>query len=280
MRKQVPSKSCPSQWRTSHPNAADRAHIESAQTDNENRKAIQKSLNADRETIRSTRRAVSEKLGFDLLDTSEQERQLEEVALTKVQRRIDEGLYVSCKYPEFAGYIPPIAYGKTGQTKDPVRHACFSRQLEALRREPASDDDDDDEEDVPPFKTEENNTKQKKMSEFLQFVGDHETRLSKDNGEPEHEDGGDKDKVDKTATAGRRSQGRKSAPHTLKRKRVDESNGNKKEVITWRVVSRGEPLPPGSPAVNFEPRKPKINPWLGRVVFRGQIMAENGKDED
>jgi hypothetical protein len=236
-------------------------------------------LSSDREAIRHARAYAATRDGFGLLDESEQERRLTEAVENRIQRRIDGGLYVSCTYPEFVGYLPPSFYGQTGHLKDPEKDKRLDRQLEALRREPA-DDDDDDEEDLPPFKTEENTKKQRKMSDFLPSAENHGSRSSKDNTEPGHEDGDDKDKNGKTATADRRSQGRNPTPHTLKRKRVDTNSDNKKEAITWRVVSRGEPLPPGSPVANFEQRKPKINPWLGRVVFRGQVLAEDSKDEE
>jgi hypothetical protein len=243
-----------------------------------NKKKIAKNLSQDRESIRSARSIAAKKPGFDRLDPSEQERQLEQAAMSKIQRRIDEGMYVSCNYPEFEGYIPPITYGKTGHTKDPVRETCYSRQLEALRRGPDSDDDDD--ENPLPIKTEDD-IKQRKMSEFLQFVGTQEARLSKDSSEHGHEDSGNKN-----PTANPRSKGRSTTVHTLKRTtKVDKShyknnNNNKKEAITWRAVSRGQPLLPGSPAPSFKHWKPNHNPWLGRVVFRGQIMAEDGKGED
>lgn len=236
-------------------------------------------LSSDREAIRHARAYVATRDGFGLLEKSEQERRLTEAAEARIQRRIDGGLHVSCNYPEFVGYLPPSFYGQTGHVKDPEKDKRLDRQLEALRRDSASDDDDD-EEDPPPFNTEENTKKQKKMSEFLQFGEDSETRLSKDTSKPGHEDGGDKDKPDTTAIAGRRSQGRNPSLHTSKRDRVNKSNDNKKEVITWRAVSRGEPLPSDAPEAGFEQKKPKINPWLGRAVFRGQIMAENDKDED
>jgi hypothetical protein len=245
----------------------------------QNRRRIQKMLSSDREAIRHARAYVATRDGFSLLEESEQERRLTEAVENRIQRRIDGGLYVSCNYSEFVGYLPPSFYGQTGHVKDPEKEKRLDRQLEALRQEPSSDDDDD-EEDVPPFKTEENTKKQKKMSEFLQFVGDHETRLPKDDSEPRHENGDDEDKNDKTTTAGRRSQSRNPAPHTLKRNRVNKSNDNKKEVITWRAIRRGQPLPSGTPAANFQQWKPKINPWLGRAVFRGQIMAEDSRDED
>jgi hypothetical protein len=248
----------------------------------QNRRRIQKMLSSDREAIRHARAYAATRDGFGLLDESEQERRLTEAVENRIQRRIDGGLYVSCTYPEFVGYLPPSFYGQTGHLKDPEKEKRLNRQLEALRRESAGDDDDDDddEEDLPPSKTEENTKKQMKISEFLPFAENHGTRLSKDNSAPGHEDSADKDKSDKAATAGRRSQGRNPTPHTLKRKRVDTSNDNKKEAITWRVVSRGEPLPPGSPVANLEQRKPKINPWLGRVVFRGQVLTEDSKDEE
>jgi hypothetical protein len=267
-------------WRTSN-----REQLKSLEKDKAIKNDILKLLSADRTSIVAAKKRTAKRHDFHLLDESEQERQTREAVLLCVKQRIDDGRCVSCTYPEFAGFIPHMAFG-VKRAVDPLKAEFMTRPLAALRKERedsgvgyASSNDDDDEDPLP-CKIEEPTKKQKKMSDFLPFAENHEPHLSKDSSGPGHEDGDDKDKSDRTTSTGRRSQGRKSAPHTLKRKRVDRSNGKKKKVTTWRAVSRGEPLPPGSPVVNFEQRKPKINPWLGRFVFRGQIMTEDGKDED
>jgi hypothetical protein len=276
----------------------------------QSRKRIQKMLSSDREAIRHSRAYTATRDGFGLLDKSEQERRMNEAMKTRIQGRIDAGLYVSCNYSEFIGYLPPSYYGQFGHVKDPEKDKRLDRQLEALRREHAGDDDD---EEPVPCKTEEP-TKKRKMSEFLDFVDSHETHLSKDSNKPRHQDETHNDKNHKAANTGRRSQGSNSTPHTLRRQRVDKSHQNndknKKETTTWRAVSRGQPLPPGTPAADYEQRKPKVNKWQGRavfrgqplppgvpaanfqqmkpkvnrwsgrVVFRGQVMAEDDKDED
>ena len=271
----------------------------------QSRKRIQKMLSADREAIRHSRAYTATRDGFGLLDKSEQERRMNEAMKTRIQGRIDAGLYVSCNYSEFIGYLPPSYYGQIGHVKDPEKDKRLDRQLEALRREHAGDDD----EDPVPCKTEEP-TKKRKMSEFLDFVDGHETHLSEDSNKPRHQDENHNDKNHKATMASQRTQNRSAPPHTLKRNRIDKSNGNKKEVVTWRAVSRGQPLPPGTPApdyeqrkpkvnkwqgravfrgqplppgtpaADYEQRKPKVNRWSGRVVFRGQVMAEDDKDED
>ena len=260
------------------------------ETDIKIRKEIARLLSNDRSVIKNARQIVAKQHGFDQLDKQEQERRMEEAALKRVQTRIDNGQYTSCTYPMFAGFIPKLVFGSVDGLKDPDKEARMVRQLAALREKYTGrqlDSDDDDEEDLPPVKTEDN-AKQRKMGEFLQSVETQEPRLAKDNTDPVHEDSdNDQDIGNKTTTANPRSKGRKTADHVSKRNRVEKShyNSNKsknknKETITWRAVSRGQPLSPGSPAANFEHWKPKSNPWLGRVVFRGQIMAEDGKDDE
>jgi hypothetical protein len=255
--------------------------------DAQNKKRILKMLTSDRDGIRHARTYAAEKAGFGLLDKSEQERRMTEAARLRVDKRIDGGHHVSCIYPEFLGYLPPSFYGQTGRVDDPDKYERLRRQIQALHREPASDDDDDDdyEEDSLPIKTEENTTK-RKMSDFFPVTEKNETRLSKSATNPGRQDSAnEQDNNDKTATAKRRSQGRNTTAQTSKRTRVDKSHYNNKDInnkeaITWRAVSRGQPLLPGSLSANFEHWKPKSNPWFGRVVFRGQITAEDGKDED
>jgi hypothetical protein len=260
------------------------------ETDIKNRKEIARLLSNDRGVIENARRIVAKQHGFDQLDKQEQERRMEEAALKRVQTRIYDGQYTSCTYPMFAGFIPKLVFGSVNGLKDPDKEARMVRQLAALREKYTGrqlDSDDDDEEDLPPVKTEDN-TKQRKMGEFLQLVETQEPRLAEDNTDPVHEDSdNDQDIGNKTTTANPRPKGRNTADHGSKRNRVEKSHYNsnkaktkKKESITWRAVSRGQPLSPGSPAANFEHWKPKSNPWLRRVVFRGQIMAEDGKDDE
>jgi hypothetical protein len=136
----------------------------------QHKRRIQHILSQDRTAIRRARDVVVKRAGFDLLDESEQKRRLAESAKTRIQTRIDAGLHVSCNYPEFTGYLPPSFYGHAGQVKDPEKDERLKRQLKNLPCELAGeDDDDDDDEDPLPIKAE-GNTKQQKMSEFLQFV--------------------------------------------------------------------------------------------------------------
>jgi hypothetical protein len=251
----------------------------------QHKRRIQHILSQDRTAIRRARDVVVKRAGFDLLDESEQKRRLAESAKTRIQTRIDAGLHVSCNYPEFTGYLPPSFYGHAGQVKDPEKDERLKRQLKNLPCELVGDDDDDDDDEDPlPIKAE-GNTKQQKMSEFLQFVETQEARLSKDTTNPGHKESNNgADKNDKTATAGRRSKGRNTKPTKVDKSHYNSKNNskvnNKKETITWRAVSRGQPLLAGSPAPNVKQWEPKSNPWLGRVVFRGQSMAEDSKNDD
>jgi hypothetical protein len=277
--------------------ASNREQLKASKTDKQIQDELAKVLANDRQAISAVRTKVAKGHNFSLLHTAEQERQMTEAAMLCISKRIASGRYASCTYPEFEGFIPQLAFGVKGRT-DPVSKKCINLQLVALRKASAAgeyassdddddDDDDDDEEDPLPVKTEENTTK-RKMSDFFPVTGKNETRLSKDSTNPGRQDSAnEQDKNDKTTAANRRSQGRNTTAHTPKQNRVDKSHyssnshkNHKKELITWRAVSRGQPMLPGSPPANFMHWKPKSNPWFGRVVFRGQITAEDGKDED
>ena len=200
--------------------------------------------------------------------------------MLKVQHRIGEGLYVSCKYPEFEGYVSPFAYGETGHIKDPVRNECLSRQLEVLRAENVGEHLTSDDGDVPRFKAEENVSKQKKVSDFLQFVNKDEARLSKDRIEHGRTTGAGEGNSDKTTSGSRRYQGWHKVAHASKHKRVEKDNKSKKEVITWRAVSRGMPRLPNSPVPKLKQPGLTRNPWYGRVVSRGQVLVKSGGNDD
>lgn len=272
--------------------ANNREQLEALKSDKQIKDEISKALANDRSSISAVRTNVAKRHNFSLLDTAEQERQMTEAVMLCIGKRIASGRYASCTYPEFEGFIPQLAFGVKART-DPMSKKCMDLQLAALRKASAAagyassddDDDDDDEEDPRPIKTEENTTK-RKMSDFFPVTEKNETRLSKNATNPGRQDNAnEQDNNYKTATVNRRSQGRNTTAQISKRTRVDKSHYsnkdiNNKEAITWRAVSRGQPLIPGSPSANFEHWKPKSNPWFGRVVFRGQITAEDGKDED
>ena len=271
-----------------------REQLEALKSDKQIKDEISKALANDRSSISAVRTNVAKRHNFSLLDTAEQERQMTEAVMLCIGRRIASGRYASCTYPEFEGFIPQLAFGVKART-DPMSKKCMDLQLAALRKASAAggyassdDDDDDDDEEVDPLpiKTEENTTK-RKMSDFFPVTEKNEIRLSKDATNPGRKDSANEEynNGNKTATANRRSRGHNTAAPTPNGSRVDKSyynnkNINKKEAITWRAVSRGEPLPSGSPAPKCDHWKPKSNPWLGRVVFRGQIMTEDGKDDD
>ncbi|KAM0692887.1 hypothetical protein Q7P36_007444 [Cladosporium allicinum] len=284
--------------------ANNREQLKALKTDKQIKDDINRALTADRQAILTVRANVTKRHDFALLDKSEQGRQMTEAVLLGIQKRIDQQRYASCKYSAFANFIPQIAFGiKTGT--DNMRKECMARQLAAFRKESAGGymyaSNDDEDEIMPPTH---GGIKQEKSEPSPYHERRHPgpSETYRDKKPSKH--------GDKTTTTDQTSYHKHAATPSLKRNRVDKSNGNKKEVITWRAVSRGQPLPPGTPAAdyeqrkpkvnkwqgravfrgqplppgvpaaNFQQRKPKVNRWSGRVVFRGQVMAEDDKDED
>lgn len=254
-----------------------------------NKKDISRSLANDRSVIKTARDAVAKQHGFHQLDEQEQERRMKEAALNRVRMRINNGQYTSCTYPIFAGFIPKIVFGSTDGSKDPDKEDRMVRQLADLRKKFArgqqdSDDDYDEDEDeiVPPSKNEKGGIKQE-MSDVPPYAERNESKPSKHSSCCRGK--ANCNSNEKGTTASQQAQESHTAPHSSKRKRSDDSDGDgggggKKRMITWRAVSRGQPLPEGAPAPEFEQWKPKVNPWLGRVVFQGQVLDEDAGDED
>lgn len=251
-------------WRTSN-----REHLKALKTDKEFKAGIIRRLDTDRQAVKTAGEKVAKRPNFGLLEKSEQQRQKTEAILLCVEQRIQAGRYVSCEYPEFEGFVPHLAYGKGGM--NPIKAGLMARQLASLRKEQTGGHLDSDDEDEIEIKQE--------KSEHLPYV---EARKS---GPPEtYKDKKSSKHGDKTTTTNQKSHHKHVATPSLRRKRATNSKGyysdDEDKVIKWRAVSRGQPLPPGAPAANFEQRKPKTNPWLGRVVFRGQVMVEDSKDEN
>lgn len=260
-------------WRTNN-----REHLKTVELDKKFKGDIVKVLGNDSHAVKSAQANVAKRRNFDVLEKPEQERQKREAALRCVEQRIDEGRYVSCKYPEFTGFVPQAAFGFKGI--DHAKAEFMSRQLAALRKESAGrqqySDDEDDEEDVPRCKNEKSGIKHK-LSDIPTYVKRNESMSSgqsRDRGDEE-----DGSRCGDTTT----TQDRLAAFHSLKLKRADErdgEDGNKRKKITWRAVSRGQPLLASSPAPNLKQPGPARNPWLGRVVSRGQVATGGVKDED
>lgn len=240
------------------------------------KKAIARALNNDRMAVMLARQSVAKHPNFDLLEKSEQDRQLTEVSLHRIQQRITKGVYVSCKYPEYEGYVPQLAYGMHGHVLDDIRKRCWTRQLAALRQEyaeaqPSSDDEDE----IPPWQ---GDIKQETNS-VSHTVEPHKEGQVRKPDDKERRNGGDM-----TTTKKQEVHHKDTSAAKLKRKRSETSKGDGNDhnvhAITWRVVSRGFHLLPGSPAPEFKQSNSKSNPWFGRVVFRGQAMADHIKNED
>jgi len=196
--------------------------------DMKNKKDIARSLANDRSVIKNARDAVAKQHGFQQLHEQEQERRMREAALKRVQVRIDSGQYTSCTYPEFIDYVPNVAFGAVSYSKDLDKEERTVRQLTALRKKCDGrqlNSGDYDDEDPLPIKTEGNTTK-RKMSDFFPSIEKNGTRFSKDATNPGRVDSANEEDNNgsKTATAGRRSQGRNTTAHTSDRSRVDKSH--------------------------------------------------------
>jgi len=265
-----------SNWRTNKHTRLKALEIQGVKSD------ILKVLSNDRQAIKTAQANVAKQHNFGLLEKSGQERRMKEASLRCVEQRIDNGRYVSCRYPEFAGFVPQAASGIIGSI-DSLKADYMARQLAALQKGCSAgqlysdDDDDDDDEEIPHCKNEKRGNMQK-MSDIPAYakrnapmpLGPSCDLGAKENSSSQR----------KTTTANRRTQDGLAAFHGLKRKRADEKNdedGNKRKMITWRAVSRGQCLLASSPASNSKQPSLKGNPWFGRVVFRGQVTTEDVK---
>lgn len=223
-----------------------------------------------------------------MMTKEDQDRIMEDAALRRMRERKANGKHVSCKYPEFEGYITPCAYGKTKEG-DMDKDERFRRQIQALRearyasggRPRRHDDGEDDDEEPPPTPKKQEGGIKGELSDIKEYVEPHQPRASRgasrgrarshgkgesedddseENSEEEDSDEEDSDAdsendIKDTIHVRHRGANTGAARHT----NAEESDSGDEAAVPLVAVSRGLPVPEGAAmpalkAVNLKQR--------------------------
>ena len=117
---------------------------------------IDRRLKKDSAAVWNTRSRARRAPEWDHLDPQRQERTLKDEAMDAIRIRKERGQHVSCVYPLFADYVPPIVEGRK-TNKDPLKESLMYKQIDLLESQGyrgVRDEESDDEEPNPFFKKE------------------------------------------------------------------------------------------------------------------------------
>jgi heat shock protein HspQ len=130
------------------------------------RKHLQQALANDKAVLTAAANKVRNPPKWDIWLPEQRTEETTKAVQAKIQSRVDGGQYVSCKYPEFEGFVPSL---EPGVGHDPKKSALMAAHMKAMKYKPVDEvaEEEDDEEDLITYlKKEEDLTTYFKKKEY------------------------------------------------------------------------------------------------------------------